>query len=92
MPLTEKVTFKAKLQKGNRVQVPKLIRWQFKLETDQVLKISVKPINMWVSGELFYVKMAKDGRVLIPKLILVLMQDEKTSVEDFVLNVTLEPA
>jgi hypothetical protein len=35
LPLTERVEFKAVLQKGNRVQIPKLVRWRFKLETDQ---------------------------------------------------------
>jgi hypothetical protein len=42
VPLTEAVSFKTLLQKGNRVQVPKLVRWQFKLETTQVLKVTVK--------------------------------------------------
>jgi len=37
MPLTEKVTFKTLLQKGNRLQVPELIRWQFKMESNQIL-------------------------------------------------------
>ena len=42
-PLTEAVEFKTVLQKGNRVQPPKLIRWKFKLETDQILKVTVFP-------------------------------------------------
>jgi len=32
LPLTEKVKFKTLLQHGNRIQVPKLVRWQFKME------------------------------------------------------------
>ena len=43
MPLTQKVSFKTMLQKGNRVQLPKLIRWKFKLETSQILKVTVFP-------------------------------------------------
>ena len=31
MPLTERVKFKTVLQKGNRVQLPKLVRWEYKL-------------------------------------------------------------
>jgi hypothetical protein len=92
LPLTEKVVFKTKLQKGNRVQVPRLIRWQFKLETDQVLKINVKPVNTWISGQSFYAKMGKDGRVLIPKLTIELLLGEKPNPEDHVLEVWLEPA
>jgi len=43
LPLTEAVEFKTILQKGNRVQLPRLIRWKFKLETDQILKVIVFP-------------------------------------------------
>jgi hypothetical protein len=91
LPLTEKVTFKTKLQKGNRVQVPKLIRWQFKLEPSQVLKINVKILNTWTSGQFFYAKMSKDGRVLIPKLTLTMLRDEKPSLGGYVIDVSLEP-
>ena len=37
MPITEKVNFMTMLQKGNKIQVPELIRWQFKAETNQML-------------------------------------------------------
>ena len=47
MPLTERVDFKAVLQKGNRVQLPKLVRWRFKLETSQVLKVTVTAVNVF---------------------------------------------
>jgi hypothetical protein len=36
MPLTENVSFKTVLQRGNRVQVPKLVRWRFKMDSEQV--------------------------------------------------------
>jgi UDP-glucose 4-epimerase len=39
MPLAQKVTFKRALQRGNRVQIPKLIRWQFKMETNEVSRV-----------------------------------------------------
>jgi len=35
VPLTQKVSFKTMLQKSNRVQVPKVVRWQFKMEQEQ---------------------------------------------------------
>jgi len=46
VPLTEAVRFKACLQKGNRVQVPKAVRWRFKLETSPVLKVIVHPVGV----------------------------------------------
>ena len=92
MPLTQKVTFKTMLQRGNRVQVPKLVRWQFKTEPDQVLKVSVNSINLWTGWQFFYVKMGKDGRILIPKLALALLRSDKPSLADYVMEVTLEPA
>jgi len=45
MPLSEKVKFVARLQKGNRVQIPKHIRWRFKLEIWQALKITANGYN-----------------------------------------------
>ena len=68
MPLTQKVTFKTMLQRGNRVQVPKLVRWQFKMEPDQVLKVGVLAHNVWTGWQHFYGKMGKDGRITVPKL------------------------
>ncbi len=94
MPLTEEFEFKAKLQKGNRVQLPKLVRWQFKMEPTQVLKTTVS-IQGSYSGEVFYARMGKDGRLTIPKLTLELLKEELDDGEnlfDFVLEVMLEPA
>jgi hypothetical protein len=92
LPLTEKVTFKAVLQKGNRVQIPKLIRWQFKIEPDQTLKVAASALNTWTGSEYFYAKMGKDGRILIPKLTIALLGREKTDRAGYVLQVALEPA
>ena len=77
MPLTQKVTFKTLLQKGNRLQVPKLIRWQFKVETDQTLKVGVRCLSFWRPIQFFYANMGKDGRIYIPELVLAFFQDEK---------------
>ena len=59
--------FQTALQRGNRVQVPKLVRWKFKLESDQVLKVAV-----WagvVSWKTFYACMDKSGRITVPKVV-----------------------
>jgi hypothetical protein len=78
------------VQKGNRVQVPRLIRWQFKLEPTQVLKVTVKPVDT-IDDETFYAKMNRDGRVTIPKLIADLLKDEDEE-RLGTLEVTLQPA
>lgn len=91
MPLTEKVRFVTRLQKGNRIQVPKLIRWQFKMGSEQVLKVSLTAVNVYAGGwQSFYAKMGRDGRITIPKLQrLLLLKDEKACC---VMDVILEPA
>jgi hypothetical protein len=97
LPLTEVVSFKTLLQKGNRVQVPKLVRWQFKMETTQVLKVTVKIETSQFSSvsEFFYVRMSGDGRITVPWLPLALLQKQANtdkSLTGYVLEVKIEPA
>lgn len=89
MPLTEEVSFKARLQEGYRVQIPRVIRWQYKMDPDQALKVQVGP-------EKFFAKMSKDGRILIPKLIRELMEETgwnwgRSDQIGIIFEVTLEP-
>jgi len=42
--------------------------------------------------EQFYAKMTKDGRILIPKLILTLIGNRETDLSHYILNVSIEPA
>jgi hypothetical protein len=87
--------FKAVLEKGHRVQVPRIVRWQFKLETSQVLRLTVRTAEPFVEEERFYARMRSDGRITIPKLMRSLLQDsmpEKQSLLGAVLEVQLEPA
>ena len=65
--LTGHVEFKAVLQRGNRIQVPRLIRWSYQMESTQVLKVSVHFEGDW-SSEKFFAQMSKDGRICVPKL------------------------
>ncbi|MCJ7560582.1 hypothetical protein MUO79_08190 [Candidatus Bathyarchaeota archaeon] len=95
VPLAQKISFKTVLQKGNRVQVPKLVRRQFKLDTEQVLKVTVNAVNVWGSGQTFYARMDKSGRITITELTLKMLQDrtrEKQSLTGAVMEVRLEPA
>jgi bifunctional DNA-binding transcriptional regulator/antitoxin component of YhaV-PrlF toxin-antitoxin module len=81
LPLEKQVSFKAAFQKGRRFQIPRLIRWQFKMEPEQVLHVTV-------DGDKFYAKMSKDGRITIPKILL--EEDEKSLVGQ-ILDVELKP-
>lgn len=90
MPITDSVSFKAVLQKGNRIQIPRLVRWQYKLEPTQVLNITVE-VEGAVGSEEFLGRMNKDGRVTIPKLVIDLLKDEEETLEGQILEVTLTP-
>ncbi len=92
MPLTEKVAFTATLQKFNKVQIPKLIRWRFKLESDQALKVGVDFVGAHKGWQFFYTKARVDGRITIPKLVLSFFSDKNEGLTGAVLEVTLEPA
>jgi hypothetical protein len=95
LPLSGRVEFKALLQRGNRVQVPRLVRWQFKLEPAQVLKVTVT-VKMEYSSksESFYAKMSGDGRITMPLLIIGLLEKQAgvKSLVGEVLGVEIEPA
>lgn len=92
MPLDEKVSFTAVLQKGNRVQVPRVVRWRFKMDSEQVLKVTVNPVEIRTVGRSFYARMDKSGRITVPKLTRELVRGiYGESRVGHGLNVTLEP-
>jgi hypothetical protein len=88
MPLIEKVAFKARLQRRNRVQIPKLIRWRYKLEPYQILKVTVSSPNIWDSREEYLIGMGKDGRITIPILTQTLLLKNRPNQGSYHLKVT----
>ncbi|MCJ7768522.1 hypothetical protein MUP79_09045 [Candidatus Bathyarchaeota archaeon] len=92
VPLTQKVSFKTMLQEGNRVQVPRVVRWQFKMDTEQILKVTVNALNVFSDWQAFYAKMGRDGRIAVPKLQRELLRDREQALTGYVMEVTLEPA
>ncbi len=93
MLLTEKVKFEARLQRGNRVQVPKMVRWRFKLESYQILEVTISLIGVWsLSPRNFLTRMSKDGRIVIPKQTLYLLRHDRSNLEGYMLGVTLAPS
>jgi hypothetical protein len=91
LPLYEKVSFTTKLQRGNRFQVSKYVRWKYKLETNQTLRITVTVIGVWSTLQIFLARMNQDGRIVIPKTIMTLMQTRDVELAGYALKVTLEP-
>ena len=94
MPLTEQATFKTKLQRHNRLAVPEVLWWRYKIEQTQLLKVTVKPVNPESYGEEdFLAKMATEGRLTIPKLTMeVLEQKEEKNLAGSIFEVTISPA
>ena len=92
MPLSQRVSFKTVLQKQNRLQVPKLVRWEYKLESSEVLKVTVTIVGFLGVRESFLAKMQKNGRIRIPDLTMALLKRDEPSLEGCVMEVTLEPA
>jgi hypothetical protein len=92
VPLNERVNFATKLQRRNRLQVSKYIRWKYKLETDQTLKVTVS-VNYGLINHTgsFLARTSKDGRIIVPKVNMDLLQDRKMDLTGYVVNVTLEP-
>ena len=75
MPLTESVTFKTKLQRHNRIVVPMLFRWRFKMEQGELLKANVRVFSSEnYEEETFLAKITSDGRLTIPKLTMEVLQ------------------
>jgi hypothetical protein len=92
MPLNHRVTFKTVLKKNNLISIPKLIRWQYKLEPSEVLKVTVSVEGLMGVRESFLARMYKEGRILIPQLTLALLRQNTKNLENYPLEVWLEPA
>ncbi len=93
MPLTRSVSFKAAIGNANRIQIPTLIRWEFKLEPTQLLKITVRLFNRGIQ-ETFYTKMNKDGRITIPKINAEIIKKQlpKETLNEYAFEINLTPA
>lgn len=92
MPLNQRITYKTTMKKRNLLQVPKFVRWQYKLEPSQILKVTVSIVGSMGVRESFLTSMHKDGRVGIPPLQLALLKKSEEKIEEYALEVTLEPA
>jgi hypothetical protein len=69
------------------VQIPKYVRWSYKLETTQILKATIQVVNLWVASESFLTRPSKDGRISIPHLII----NPNKNLEGQIIRLTLQP-
>jgi hypothetical protein len=95
LPLTQVVRFKAVLQAGNRVQVPNVVRWEFKMDHTQVLSVAVKVADQYEYEQKFYGKMRSDGRITVPKRLLEIVLravEGSESSGEILFDVSVEPA
>ena len=90
MPLTRRVTFKVQLQNQNRFQIPKMVRWEYKLEPSQPMKITLRVFNV-VFNESFLGKMLPDGRVTVPRIVMVELRRRMPDLKAESIEVALEP-
>jgi bifunctional DNA-binding transcriptional regulator/antitoxin component of YhaV-PrlF toxin-antitoxin module len=90
VPLTEIERFPAKLQRRGRVQVPVMIRWRYRLEDGEVLRVGVRsPVSF--DSEVFYGRLLKDGRITVPKLVVDLLEIEHGDIVNVTLYAQKEP-
>ncbi len=92
MPLNQSVTFKTRLQKQNRLQIPKLIRLKYTLESSEILKVKVTIFIGYAKSENFFTKMYESGRIRIPDLVMALLENDKRNLVGYPIEVTIEPA
>ena len=69
----------------------KLIRWLYKLEPTQVLKVGFNVPGTLGWWEFFYAKMEKSGKIFIPKIAQSYWIREGKSLAGLIVEVTLDP-
>jgi hypothetical protein len=91
MSLDQNLTFIAPLRKINRIQIPKLIQEHFKLETTQTLRIAITIAESLGAKQTFLGKMRKDGCITVPPNTLIMLKEDRPTLESHILEVTIEP-
>jgi len=67
---------------------------KYKVEPNEVLKVTVDALSLWGGPQSFLAKVRKDGRILVPKLSIALLKRDKPGwcLEGHALQVILEPS
>ena len=88
--LDKRISFKSTFRNG-RLIVPKLYRWQYKIEISQILKVTINLTVDWSNKESFLAKIRKDGKIAIPKATQHRLKPN-LDLKDCSIDVTVEPA
>ena len=91
MPLTGRVTFKVQLQVQSRFQIPKKVRWYYKLEPSQMMSVTLRVSELGF-GETFLGTMLPSGRITVPRLVMVKLKERMPDLKSRFIEITLEPA
>jgi bifunctional DNA-binding transcriptional regulator/antitoxin component of YhaV-PrlF toxin-antitoxin module len=75
----------------SRFQVPKYVQIKLNLEPNQILQVQINT-GAWGGSQTFLSKITKDGRIIIPKLIMDLINSQKPTLDRQIIEVTLRPA
>jgi hypothetical protein len=89
--LDKRISFKNLFRNG-RILVPKLYRWQYKIEGSQVLKVGINIADDWSNNESFLARIRKDGYIAIPKVVQSRLKRRNPNLEGCSMDVNLEPA
>ena len=94
MPLTGIETYKTKLQKNNRLIIPRQIRWRHKIESGELLRVTISPQQSdFFQKEEFFAKTSTDIRLTVPKLTIQIIEErEGRKLTSQVVEVTISPA
>jgi len=91
MMLNKKINYKTILKSG-RILVPELYRWQYKIESSQVLNVSINLTVDWSNKESFLTKIRKDGYITIPKAVQNRLKIKGLNLKSCQMDVVIEPA
>lgn len=58
--------FHTRIQKRMRIQIPRLLRWKYKLKPGRVMRVQIA-VETASSPSQFLARMQKGGRITIPK-------------------------
>ncbi len=68
-----------------------MVRWYYKLESSQMLKVNLRIFNLGFNED-FLAKMLPDGRIKVPRLVVVELKQALPDLKACFIEVSLEPA
>ncbi len=84
MPLTEEVDFSVVVQARSRIYLPSVVRWQYKLDSNEVFMINLVLADP-IEGEVSFLgRLGRDGRLTIPEVYVIsLLRQAKDALGEY---------